>query len=67
MPNSRNLTFFKVVWHEKMLFGKFLVFFSGLGRNKNVVWHSLKTSLLELKLLDYFQALWHLLMLFSMF
>jgi len=35
-PNSRNLAFFKVVWHEKMVFGiyvivwHFLAFFDGV-------------------------------------
>jgi len=36
-PNYRNLVFFKVVWHEKMVFGiyvifwHFLAFFDGVG------------------------------------
>jgi len=40
MPNSRNLAFCKVVLHEKLLFGMyvivamFLSFFSGVGRKE---------------------------------
>ena len=40
-PNSRNLTFFKVLWHEKMAFGMyiivwhFLAFFGGVGMKKH--------------------------------
>jgi len=34
MPNFRNLAFFKVVWHEKMLLGMFLAFFSGVDSKK---------------------------------
>jgi len=48
-PNSRNLAFSKVVWHEKMVFGMyvivwhFLVFFDGVGMKKHV-WHFIETS-----------------------
>jgi len=44
MPNSRDLAFFNVVWHEKMLFGMYVItwrvlgFFNGVGR-KSAVWH----------------------------
>ena len=40
-PNSRNLAFFEVVWHEKMVFGMyvkvwhFLAFFDGVGMKKH--------------------------------
>jgi len=40
-PNSRNLAFFKVVWHEKMVFGMyvivwhFLACFDGVGMKKH--------------------------------
>jgi len=40
-PNSRNLAFFKVVWHEKMVFGMyvivwhFLAFFDGVGMKRH--------------------------------
>jgi len=34
---------------------------------KNVVWNFYKTSLLEVKISDYFQPVWQLLMLFGMF
>jgi len=40
-PNSRNLAFFKVVWHEKLVFGMyvivwhFLAFFDGAGMKKH--------------------------------
>jgi len=58
MPNSRNLSFFKVVWHEKILLGKCVV-----------VWHHfLQLVSFDLTLLDYFQpVLLALLMLFDIF
>jgi len=40
-PNFRNLAFFKVVWHEYMVFGMFfivwyfLAFFDGVGMEKH--------------------------------
>jgi len=46
MPNSRNFAFSDVVWHEKMLFGMYVIvcnffdFFSCVWRlRKKVVWH----------------------------
>jgi len=39
-PNSRNMAFLKVVWHEKMMFGMFVIvwrfldFFHGVGMKK---------------------------------
>jgi len=47
-PNSRNLAFFKVVWHEKMVFGMYVIVwhffwpFLIVLAWKNIVWHFLK-------------------------
>jgi len=51
-PNSRNLAFFDVVWHEKMVFGMyvrvwhFLAFFDGVGMKKHCHFLKLLAQLL---------------------
>jgi len=40
-PNSRNLAFFEVACHEKVVFSMYVIvwhFFGGVGV-KNIVWH----------------------------
>ena len=46
-PNSRNLAFLKVVWHEKMVFGMYVIVWHFwpllmVLALKNMVWHFLK-------------------------
>jgi len=46
MPNSRNLALVKVVWHDKILLGMYLIvwhilFLEWLWRKESAVWHFL--------------------------
>jgi len=72
MPNSRNLALLKVFWHEKILFGTYVIashdfgHFNSVGRKRRCLAFFESLSAVSLNF-DIFSACYHLLKLFSIF